>query len=136
MRTTTRYIVILIQLPDPNVSSAIYRVIELAGGWNGRVFSTQVYFSTFALHFLFIWMGMLAFGLGIFLIYVYFLMRPTDIRLYFTDVLDGAMVILAIYTFNLAHPGLLLLSRRRRSRDDATLNDTGHMRMRERQPQA
>jgi hypothetical protein len=47
---------------------AIYRTIELSGGWNGRVISTQVYF----------------------------------------NVLDGAMVILAVYTMNLAHPGRLL----------------------------
>lgn len=26
--------------------SAIYRVIELADGWNGRIIATQVYFST------------------------------------------------------------------------------------------
>ncbi|KAF8956219.1 RTA1 like protein-domain-containing protein [Flammula alnicola] len=47
---------------------AVYRIIELAGGWNGRVIHTQVYF----------------------------------------NVLDGAMVILAIYTANFLHPGILL----------------------------
>jgi len=47
---------------------AIYRTIELSGGWHGRVISTQVYF----------------------------------------NVLDGAMVTLAIITLNLAHPGVLL----------------------------
>jgi hypothetical protein len=47
---------------------AIYRTIELSGGWNGRVISTQVYFT----------------------------------------VLDGAMVLLAIFTINFAHPGVLL----------------------------
>jgi len=47
---------------------AVYRTIELADGWNGRIISTQIYF----------------------------------------NVLDGAMVTLAIYTLNLAHPGFLL----------------------------
>ncbi|KIM74097.1 hypothetical protein PILCRDRAFT_815278 [Piloderma croceum F 1598] len=47
---------------------AVYRTIELAGGWDGRIISTELYF----------------------------------------NVLDGAMVTLAIYTLNFAHPGLLL----------------------------
>jgi len=47
---------------------AIYRTVELSGGWSGRVISTEVYF----------------------------------------NVLDGAMVVLAIYTMNLTHPGRLL----------------------------
>ncbi|KAJ6483626.1 RTA1-domain-containing protein [Mycena vitilis] len=47
---------------------SIYRLIELSGGWNGRVIQTQIYF----------------------------------------NVLDGGMVVLAIYTMNIAHPGLLL----------------------------
>ncbi|KII94270.1 hypothetical protein PLICRDRAFT_422235 [Plicaturopsis crispa FD-325 SS-3] len=47
---------------------SIYRTIELADGWNGRIIHTQVYF----------------------------------------NVLDGAMIILAIITLNIAHPGLLL----------------------------
>jgi len=47
---------------------AIYRTIELSGGWHGRVISTQIYF----------------------------------------NVLDGAMITLAIITMNIAHPGLLL----------------------------
>jgi len=47
---------------------AVYRTIELADGWDGRIISTQIYF----------------------------------------NVLDGAMVTLAFYTLNLAHPGVLL----------------------------
>ncbi|KAJ7897821.1 RTA1-like protein, partial [Mycena leptocephala] len=47
---------------------SIYRIIELATGWHGKVIETQIYFNIF----------------------------------------DGAMVILAIYTLNIAHPGLLL----------------------------
>ncbi|KAJ7793298.1 RTA1 like protein-domain-containing protein [Mycena olivaceomarginata] len=47
---------------------SIYRLIELLGGWNGRIIHTEVYF----------------------------------------NVLDGGMVVLAIFTFNFAHPGLLL----------------------------
>ncbi|KAF9046648.1 RTA1 like protein-domain-containing protein [Panaeolus papilionaceus] len=45
---------------------AIYRVVELADGWDGTVFTNERYF----------------------------------------NVLDGAMVILAIYTFNFVHPGM------------------------------
>ncbi|KAJ6599405.1 RTA1 like protein-domain-containing protein [Mycena sp. CBHHK59/15] len=51
---------------------SIYRIIELASGWNGRVFRTEVYF----------------------------------------NVLDGGMVVLAIFTINIAHPGRLLGSQR------------------------
>ncbi|KAJ4501828.1 RTA1 like protein-domain-containing protein [Lentinula lateritia] len=47
---------------------SVYRTIELADGWTGRIITTQVYF----------------------------------------NVLDGAMVTLAIFTLNFAHPGLLL----------------------------
>ncbi|KAJ7064367.1 RTA1-like protein, partial [Mycena amicta] len=47
---------------------SIYRTVQLAGGWKGRIMRTQVYF----------------------------------------DVMDGAMVLLAIATFNFAHPGRLL----------------------------
>ncbi|KAJ7503824.1 RTA1 like protein-domain-containing protein [Mycena galericulata] len=51
---------------------AIYRIVELAGGWHGRIIHTEVYF----------------------------------------NVLDGGMVVLAIFTINFAHPGRLLGSRR------------------------
>ncbi|KIP07455.1 hypothetical protein PHLGIDRAFT_30017 [Phlebiopsis gigantea 11061_1 CR5-6] len=47
---------------------SIYRVIELAGGWNGRIISTQVYF----------------------------------------NVLDGAMVVLAMYSLAIINPGYFL----------------------------
>ncbi|EJD04117.1 RTA1-domain-containing protein [Fomitiporia mediterranea MF3/22] len=47
---------------------AIYRTIELADGWNGRIIETEVYF----------------------------------------NVLDGGMIVLAIYTMNFFHPGFLL----------------------------
>ncbi|KAJ7075210.1 RTA1-like protein [Mycena belliarum] len=47
---------------------SIYRIIELATGWHGKIIETEVYFNIF----------------------------------------DGAMVVLAIYTVNLAHPGRLL----------------------------
>ncbi|KAJ7433447.1 RTA1 like protein-domain-containing protein [Mycena galericulata] len=47
---------------------SIYRIIELASGWEGRIIHTERYF----------------------------------------DVLDGWMVVLAIVTINVAHPGLLL----------------------------
>ncbi|KAK0477376.1 RTA1 like protein-domain-containing protein [Armillaria novae-zelandiae] len=47
---------------------AIYRTIELADGWDGKVIHTQAYFNVF----------------------------------------DGAMVILAIYSLNFAHPGCMI----------------------------
>lgn len=47
---------------------AVYRTIELADGWSGRIISTQLYF----------------------------------------NVLDGAMITLAIYTLNFIHPGIFL----------------------------
>ncbi|KAJ7431425.1 RTA1-like protein, partial [Mycena galericulata] len=49
-------------------ASSVYRIIELASGWEGRIIHTELYF----------------------------------------DVLDGGMVVLAIFTVNIAHPGLLL----------------------------
>lgn len=65
---------------------AIYRTIELADGWNGRIILTEVYF----------------------------------------NVLDGAMVVLAIYTLNFAHPGVLIgrTMGRNRSAVDAEKNDS------------
>ncbi|KAJ7627937.1 RTA1-like protein [Mycena polygramma] len=50
---------------------SIYRIVELASGWNGRIIHTEVYF----------------------------------------NVLDGGMVVLAIFAINFAHPGRLLGSR-------------------------
>ncbi|KAJ7114975.1 RTA1-like protein [Mycena epipterygia] len=63
---------------------SIYRIIELADGWTGRIITTEVYF----------------------------------------NVLDGGMVTLAIWTMNIAHPGLLLGSPRRDK-------DRDHMLMKE-----
>ncbi|KAJ7184984.1 RTA1-domain-containing protein [Mycena filopes] len=51
---------------------SIYRIVELASGWHGRIMHTEVYF----------------------------------------NVLDGGMVLLAMFTFNFAHPGRLLGPRR------------------------
>ncbi|KAJ7059469.1 RTA1-domain-containing protein [Mycena amicta] len=47
---------------------SVYRLIELSGGWEGRVIHTQVYF----------------------------------------NVLDGGMIVLAIFTWNFVHPGVFL----------------------------
>jgi len=68
---------------------AVYRTIELADGWNGRIISTQVYF----------------------------------------NVLDGAMVTLAMYTLNLAHPGVLLSDSNEKERGSSSnleLDNKGH----------
>ncbi|KAJ7823450.1 RTA1-domain-containing protein [Mycena leptocephala] len=59
---------------------SIYRIIELAGGWQGRVLHTEVDF----------------------------------------NVLDGAVVVLAIYSLNVAHPGRLLGTRRPTPPADST----------------
>ena len=66
--------------------SAIYRTAELADGWHGKIISDQVLFST--------------------LLFLIMEWRISDFL--FTDVLDGAMVILAMYTMNIAHPEFLL----------------------------
>ena len=65
---------------------AIYRTIELSQGWNGRIISNQLYFSKLLLRFIVAWLLM-------------------DNLI---DILDGAMVPIAMYTINLGHPGMLL----------------------------
>lgn len=71
--------------------SSVYRTIELADGWNGTVITTQVYFSTSPAHS----------NLSVLCQLTY----QTD---YLTDVFDGAMITLAMYTLNIFHPGFLL----------------------------
>ncbi|KAJ7065693.1 RTA1 like protein-domain-containing protein [Mycena amicta] len=69
---TTRIKIVLSALCFSNVVlfiRSVYRIIELVGGWNGRIIHTQVYF----------------------------------------DVLDGGMIVLAIFTWNFIHPGMFLL---------------------------
>ena len=68
-----------------SVSQSAYRIIELANGWTGIIISTQLYFSA-PRH------------------------RYGCVRLswYSPDVLDGAMIMLAIYTLNFIHPGIFL----------------------------
>ncbi|KAF9035019.1 RTA1-like protein [Hymenopellis radicata] len=61
---------------------AVYRTIELADGWTGRIIETEVYF----------------------------------------NVLDGAMVIVAIYTVNILHPGLLLRTKAEKDLDTEMTN--------------
>lgn len=71
--------------------SAIYRLIELSDGWNGKVISTQWLFSKWPLYFIarsFICM-ILTYSSS-------------------TDVFDGAMVVLAMITLAVLHPGYLL----------------------------
>lgn len=60
------------------VIRAIYRTVELADGWGGRIISTELYF----------------------------------------NILDGGMIVLAIYTFNFAHPGVMLAAN-----DDAIVEE-------------
>jgi len=70
-------------------SRAIYRTIELSEGWNGRIISNELYFSTS----------------HIFLVCFHCSQLLMDNVI---DVLDGAMVTIAMYTINIGHPGLLL----------------------------
>lgn len=72
------------------VCRGVYRTIELADGWNGRIISTQVYFSAY---YPFQMIDCTA------------LPDPVSSLL---DVLDGAMVVLAMYTWNILHPGIVL----------------------------
>jgi len=51
------------------LTRSVYRMIELSGGWDGKVFSTQWLFNVF----------------------------------------DGAMIVFAMYTLNIFHPGVLFL---------------------------
>lgn len=66
------------------VDRAVYRTIELSNGWSGKIIQTQVYFSKY---------------------YVYY--SPSSNNL-IVDVLDGTMIVLAMYTMNIAHPGFML----------------------------
>ena len=69
-------------------SRAICGTIELSEGWNGRITSNELYFSTS----------------HIFLIYFHCSQLLRD---NLVDVLDGAMVMIAMYTINIGHSGLL-----------------------------
>ncbi|EAU82398.1 hypothetical protein CC1G_06708 [Coprinopsis cinerea okayama7 len=57
---------------------ALYRTVELAEGWGGRILRTEIYFN---------W-------------------------------LDGAMIVLALWTFNIFHPGWLLASNERETGEE------------------
>ncbi|KAG6886613.1 hypothetical protein C0995_006447 [Termitomyces sp. Mi166 len=70
---------------------SVYRLIELADGWLGRIIRTEVYFSA------------LSSARSEPLASVTY--RPF---FSFLDVLDGVMITLAIYTFNFIHPGFFL----------------------------
>jgi hypothetical protein len=85
----------------------VYRTIELTDGWNGRIIQTEVYFSkSFDLSPLFLTIG-------------------SDTRS-LLDVLDGAMVVLAIYVFNYCHPGRLLKATASDSDTTLPLSHVGH----------
>lgn len=64
------------------------RLQELANGWGGRIITTQVYFSKPLF-----WKA-----------YHGWLINVVTI-----DVLDGGMIVLAMYTLNIFHPGYLLI---------------------------
>ncbi|KAF7308131.1 hypothetical protein HMN09_00660600 [Mycena chlorophos] len=73
-RTHTRLTFILAALAFSSTTlfiRSVYRLIELNGGWTGRIIRTQVYFA----------------------------------------VLDGGMVTLAMWTWNVVHPGVFLVDR-------------------------
>jgi len=67
------------------LTRSVYRMIELAGGWNGRVISMQWLFVVF----------------------------------------DGTMVLLAMFTLNVCHPGVLLRGRDELEADTDEMKDWG-----------
>ncbi|KAG6901074.1 hypothetical protein C0995_001161 [Termitomyces sp. Mi166 len=74
-----------------HVSRSVYRLIELADDWLGRIIRTEVYFSASS--------SARSESLA-----------SVTYRPFFSfpDVLDGVMITLAIYTFNFIHPGFFL----------------------------
>ncbi|KAI0026998.1 RTA1 like protein-domain-containing protein, partial [Vararia minispora EC-137] len=64
---------------------SIYRTVELAGGWNGSIITTQWLF----------------------------------------DIFDGLMIILAMLTLNLLHPGILLLPEEARASPSSSSSEVG-----------
>ncbi|KAF8917338.1 RTA1 like protein-domain-containing protein [Mucidula mucida] len=68
---------------------AIYRTIELAGGWHGVIIETEIWFNIF----------------------------------------DGAMVVLAFYTMNFAHPGRLLGRDAMNSKNTRTVGKSNQLEM-------
>ena len=67
---------------------SVYRTIELAGGWDGTIIRTQWLFSSSMLNNL--------------------LPPQVLIIVPLADTFDGAMIILAAFTLNVLHPGMLL----------------------------
>lgn len=69
---------------------AVYRVIELADGWNGRIISTEVYFSECSprKHFI--------------------ILNADSQHSLFLDALDAMMVVLSMICWNFIHPGFFL----------------------------
>jgi hypothetical protein len=72
----------------------IYRVIEFADGWNGKVNSTQWLFSKS-------WSSFAAPSPALGVVQKYKLMTHAA-------VFDGIMITLAMYTLNIFHPGIFL----------------------------
>lgn len=79
------------------LSRGIYRTIELADGWDGKVMATQWLFSTLLVK---------SYGSCLNSLSV-------------ADVFDGAMVTFAFYALNIGHPGMLL-----RVRDESKVEST------------
>jgi hypothetical protein len=66
----------------------MYRVVEFANGWTGKVISTQWVFSAWS--------------------FFSFLFPNLIVIVVYADVFDGTMIVLAMYTLNLFHPGIYL----------------------------
>ena len=67
---------------------SVYRIIELSGGWSGKIIATQWLFSSSMLNNL--------------------LPPQVLIVVLLADTFDGAMIVLAAFTLNFLHPGMLL----------------------------
>ena len=77
---------------------SVYRIIELAGGWDGKTIATQWLFSSSMLNHL--------------------LPLQVLILVPLADTFDGSMIILAAFTLNFLHPGMLLAEYNRIQRVD------------------
>lgn len=77
---------------------SIYRIVELAGGWDGKIIATQWLFSSSMPNNL--------------------LLPQVLIIVLLADTFDGSMIILATFTLNFLHPGRLLAEYNRIQRVD------------------
>lgn len=79
------------------ITRAVYRTVELAGGWYGKIISTQRYFGEWPSN------GTVNFRFNV---------------VFMKVVLDGGMIALAMLALNIFNPGALLREAEETSLDD------------------